>query len=85
MDDNQIQFGLISQYFKIHNSIFILIKKLYRTKDFSENCLENNHSCREKFNSFFFIGIVSKDYIMVKYENILDKCVLLQEDDDVFF
>ena len=82
---NQIQFGLISQYFKIHNSIFILIKKLYRTKDFFENCLENNHLYREKFNSFFFIGIVSKDYIMVKYENILDKCVLLQEDDDVFF
>ena len=53
MADKQIQFGLITQYFKIHNSIFILINKLNRTIDFFENSLENNNSYREKFKGFF--------------------------------
>ena len=64
--DKQIQFGLITQYFKIHNSIFILINKLNRTIDFFENSLENNNSYREKFKSFFFIGKRSEDYEMIK-------------------
>ena len=81
----QIQFGLITQYFKILNSIFILINKLNRTIDFFENSLENNNLYKEKFNGFFYIGKRSEDYEMIKYEHILDKCVLLQEDNNVFF
>ena len=53
MANKQISFGLITQYLKIHNSIFILIHKLNRSIDFLENTLENNNSNKEKLNVFF--------------------------------
>ena len=73
------------QYYKINNSKYILVHKLCRTVDFFEKSLDYNVSYREKFDTFFFIGKKSKHFTMLKYENIVDKCVLLEDENEIFF
>ena len=85
MSNNKKQFGLIGKFYKIANSktIFILVHKLIRSQDFFENNSENNLFYKEQFNNFFFIGKVTQDFI--KLEDILEKCVIIEDENGVVF
>ena len=85
MSSNKKQF--IGKFYKIANSktIFILVHKLIRSQDFFENSLENNLFYKEQFNNFFFIGQVTQDYVMLKFEDILEKCVIIEDGNGVVF
>ena len=83
--DNKLAFGFIETYYKVKNKIFILVRNLNRTEIFFANSLEKNISYKEQFNNFFFIGKKSSDYVMLEYINIHEKCILLEDDNDLFF
>ena len=87
MSNNKKLFGLIGIFYKIANpkTIFILVHKLIRSQDFFENSLENNLFYKEQFNNFFFIGKVTQDYIMLKFDDILEKCVIIEDENGVVF
>ena len=84
MSNNKKQFGLIGK-FANSKTIFILVHKLIRSQDFFENNLENNLFYKEQFNNFFLIGKVTQDYIMLKFEDILEKCLIIEDENGVVF
>ena len=50
-------------------------------------CLRNKQFRKEYFiqRVDFFIGKKSSDYVMLEYINIHEKCILLEDDNDLFF
>ena len=62
-----------------------MVRNFNRTGNFFANSLEKNISYKEQFDNFFFIGKKSSDYVMLEYINIHEKCILLEDDNDLFF
>jgi hypothetical protein len=75
--------GIIQNFFKIKNSIYCIISKLEKYK----NIIELNEETQfviDNLDRFFLICKRSENFDLIKIENIVSKCVLLQHNEDYF-
>ena len=75
--------GIIQNFFKIKNSIYCIISKLEKYK----NLIELNEETQfviENLDRFFLICKRSVNFDFLKIEDIVSKCVLLQQNEDYF-
>ena len=82
--ENSFKFGIINAFIQYDEKIYILIQKLHRSCNFLENFANNNHRAL-KFNNFYFIGVLESDFHIITKDNILDKCILIENSNDEFF
>ena len=78
-NSTNIFFGLIKTYFKISDRIFCIVQKLCKDKSISKD--ENFES---KIDDFFAICSLRNELDMINIENILNKCVLLKNNEEYF-
>jgi hypothetical protein len=75
--------GIIQNFFKIQNSIYCVISKLEKYKNIIE-LKENTKSVIDNLERFFIICKRSVNFDLIKIEDIVSKCVLLQHNEEYF-
>ncbi len=75
--------GIIQNFLKIKNSIYCIISKLEKYKNFIE-LNEETQFVIESLDRFFIICKRSVDFDFIKIEDIFSKCVLLEQNEDYF-
>jgi len=70
---------LIVDFFKYNNKLYAIVQKLTKKKTFS-----SEEEIEKRLSLFFLIGILIDDYDIVSLENILKKCVLIENNDEFF-
>ena len=76
---SKLNFGLIVDFFKYNNKLYAIVQKLTKKKTFS-----SEEEIEKRLSLFFLIGILIDDYDIVSLENILKKCVLIENNDEFF-
>ena len=75
--------GIIQNFFKIKNSIYCIILKLEKYKNFIE-LNEETQFIINNLDRFFLICKRCENFDFIKIEDIISKCVLLQQNEDYF-
>jgi hypothetical protein len=76
---SKLNFGLIVDFFKYNNKLYAIVQKLTKKKTFS-----SEEEIEKRLSLFFLIGILIDDYDIVSLENILKKCVIIENNDEFF-
>ena len=75
--------GIIQNFFKIKNSIYCIISKLEKYKNFIE-LNEETQFVINNLDRFFSICKRCENFEFIKIEDIVSKWVLLQQNEDYF-
>jgi hypothetical protein len=79
-ENNLRVFGLIRKIYKINENIFFLIQHFLKSKNFSQVSVE----IEEKLNEFFIISCLSQTYSLINIQDVHEKCILLNNNDEYF-
>ena len=67
-----------------HETMYILIDQLTKSCNFLNN-FDGNEARRAKFDQFYFIGTTSNNFDIIKKDAILEKCIIIKNDNEEIF
>ena len=77
--NHNLKFGFIVHLYKINNFFYAAIQKLKKSKSFTENI-----SLEERLNEFFLICELENDFELISFNQIINKCVLIENKNEYF-
>ena len=80
-ENNNTEFGFLKRIFIINEVFYGTVQKLDKKRNFLEN-----ENMEKKLNEFYFIAFLSNNFLIIKLENILNKCSLINNihNDEIF-
>jgi len=81
--NNQQEIGLIKKFFSIDNSVYCLLQLFRKKRNFIEEIPENE-SIIQTLDRFFLICNLTNNLLLIKIENIIGKCVSLENGEEYF-
>ncbi len=74
-----LRFGLIISFFKIDQTYYCLVQKLQKSKNFTDDIL-----IEQELSNLYCICSLLNEFELIKFENIIDKCILIINNNDYF-
>ena len=74
--------GIIKNFYNIGGSTYCVLQQLTKKRNFIDD--EGNQSIIETLDRFFLICNMTNNLIIVKVENIISKCVYLNNSEEYF-
>jgi hypothetical protein len=72
-------FGIVRNFYQIEQNLFCVIQKLQKLKNISDN-----ESFETQLNNYYCICELTETFELVRFEALVDKCVLITYKDEYF-
>lgn len=80
----QEHYGKIIRFYDLDGSHYALIEKYVPTRDLLDDFDYELEDFKVKFNNFFAVCRPSNELVAVKLQQIITKCVSIENEDEVF-
>ncbi len=79
LKSSKLCFGIIRKFYQIEQNLFCVIQKLEKLKN-----LVDNESFESEINKFYCICELTEALELIKFDALIDKCVLIINKDEYF-